>query len=110
MRSSTHLAARAAALFFLVVMLTTTASVASTRPAGVVNLNTATVTQLKLLPGIGEGRAHRIVSFRKLKSFKRVVELARVKGIGRKTVRKLKPFITVSGPTTLTERPKITRE
>ncbi len=111
MRSSTGLAARAAALLFLVLMLTaTTVSVASTRPAGVVNVNTATLTQLKLLPGIGEGRAHRIVSFRKLKPFKRVVELARVKGIGRKTVRKLKPFITVSGPTTLTERPKITRE
>ena len=75
------------------------------KPPGVVNLNTASVEQLRLLPGIGAKRADRIVHFRRTKPFKRVVELARVKGIGMKTVRTLKVYLVVSGPTTLTERP-----
>ncbi|MGB0592129.1 MAG: ComEA family DNA-binding protein [Myxococcota bacterium] len=77
----------------------------NTRPAGVVNINTASMDQLELLPGIGPGRASRIVSFRSLKPFRRVVELSRVKGIGRKTVRRLKVYLTVEGPTTLSRRP-----
>ena len=76
-----------------------------TRPPGVVNINTASMQQLELLPGIGPSRASRIVSFRSVKPFKRVRELARVKGIGRKTVRRLKVYLTVQGPTTLSSRP-----
>jgi competence protein ComEA len=75
------------------------------KPPGVVNLNTASVDQLMLLPGIGAKRAGRIVRFRQTKPFKRVVELARVKGIGVKTVRKLKVYLVVDGATTLSERP-----
>jgi competence protein ComEA len=71
-------------------------------PAGVLNLNSATVDQLCWLPNIGPGKAARIVSHRERRPFKRVVELARVKGIGLKTVRKLRPWLTVGGPTTLT--------
>lgn len=70
-------------------------------PAGVINLNTATAAQLCWLPGIGPGKAARIVTYRERHPFKRVVELARVKGIGLKTVRKLRAWLTVAGPSTL---------
>ena len=80
-----------------------------TSPQGVVNINTASKTQLCLLPGIGQSRASRIVSFRALKPFRRVIELARVKGIGMKTVRNLRSYLTVEGPTTLYQRPPRSR-
>ncbi|MGM0577714.1 MAG: ComEA family DNA-binding protein [Myxococcota bacterium] len=72
---------------------------------GVVNINTADTDQLMLLPGIGPSLAQRVVEYRTHRRFKRAVELARVKGIGLKTVRKLKPWIRVKGRNTLTERP-----
>lgn len=80
-----------------------------TRPDGVVNINTASPEQLRLLPGIGPARASRIVAFRALKPFRRVVELARVRGIGRKTVRKLRAYLSIDGPTTLSRRPQVPR-
>lgn len=73
-------------------------------PDQVVNINTATPLQLAFLPGIGPSRAERIVAYREKRPFKDAVELARVKGIGLKTVRKLKAWIRVSGPTTLASR------
>ncbi len=73
------------------------------RPAtGVVNLNTATPKQLAWLPGIGPSRAQRIVAYRAKHPFKKVLHLARVKGIGLKTVRRLRPYLAVRGATTLT--------
>lgn len=77
------------------------AKAAKTDVTGVVNLNEAEVKQLILLPGIGAAKAKRIVTYRAKRRFKRAVELARVRGIGLKTVRKLKPFLTISGPSTL---------
>ena len=74
---------------------------AAPSPDGVVNLNTATAEQLCWLPGIGSGKAERIVAHRADQPFKKVVELARVKGIGLKTVRQLKTYLAVTGPTTL---------
>lgn len=77
---------------------------------GVVNINTGTAAELAWLPGIGPSRAERIVAHRAKRPFKKVVELARVKGIGLKTVRKLKAFLTVSGPTTATGRIAMPRD
>jgi len=68
---------------------------------GVVNLNESPAKQLALLPGIGAKKAARIVTYRAKRRFKRTVELARVRGIGLKTVRKLKAFLRVVGPSTL---------
>ena len=78
--------------------------------SGQVNLNTAPVEQLALLPGIGLKRAARIVTYRAKRAFKRPVELARIRGIGLKTVRKLKPFLSVQGPSTLKRNGKGPRE
>ncbi len=67
----------------------------------VININTASAGQLSFLPGIGQTKAERVVAYRTKHTFKAVVELARVKGIGLKTVRKLKPWLRVTGETTL---------
>jgi competence protein ComEA len=72
---------------------------------GVVNLNSASAEELVRLPGIGPTRAASILELRaRLKRFTRVEELLRVKGIGRATFRKLRPLLTLEGPTTLRER------
>lgn len=68
---------------------------------GVVNINDATADQLGYLPGIGPAKAERIVAYRAKHVFKGPLELARVKGIGLKTVHKLKGWLRVEGPTTL---------
>lgn len=64
--------------------------------AAVVNLNTATVSQIATLPGIGEKTAERIIEYReKNGGFKKVEDLMNVKGIGEKSFLKLKALITV---------------
>lgn len=68
---------------------------------GVVNLNTATVNQLDVLPGVGEKAAKRIIEYRTKTAFVRPEDLVRVKGFGKKKFEKLKPHLSVSGPTTL---------
>lgn len=72
-----------------------------TQYTGVVNLNEATVAQLELLPGVGAKAAQRIITWREKRAFKRIEELVRVKGFGRKQFLKLKPYLTLEGPTTL---------
>jgi competence protein ComEA len=76
------------------------ASSASTG-SGVMNINTATEDELTLLPGVGPAKAASIVSWRKKHgAFKKIDELVRVKGFGRKSFMRLKPFLAVSGTTT----------
>ena len=67
---------------------------------GVVNLNTAPPEVLGLLPGIGPAKAAEIATYRKRRPFRTVDELVRIKGIGRKMVRRLRPHLAVAGPTT----------
>jgi comEA protein len=91
----------------LVLVLLALLSVAA-RPAaaggrdvdGVVNLNTASEEELRLLPGVGPAKASNIVAYRRAHPFRTVEELVRIKGIGRKMVRKLRLHLTISGPTT----------
>jgi competence protein ComEA len=72
---------------------------------GVVNLNTASVEELDRLPGVGPSRAQAIIALRThLKHFERVEDVMRVKGIGRAMFRKLRPMLTLQGPTTLPEK------
>ena len=70
----------------------------ATRPTAQVNLNTATATQLRELPGIGAKTAERILEYRQKKGpFKKIEELMNVKGIGEKSFLKLRPQLTVTG-------------
>jgi competence protein ComEA len=71
---------------------------------GVVNLNTATPQQLDLLPGVGATAVKRIMEQRAKAPFTKLEDLSRVKGIGKKKLEKLRPYLAVSGPTTLREK------
>jgi competence protein ComEA len=84
-------------------LLFASAARAAPRPAleGLVNINTASAQELQLLPGIGPAKAQRVIQYRKGHPFRTIEELARVKGIGPKTVRKLRPHLTVRGATTV---------
>ena len=65
--------------------------------SGPLNLNTATVSQLETLPGIGKSTAERILEYReKSGGFKKAEDLMNVRGIGEKSFLKLKPLVTVS--------------
>jgi DNA uptake protein ComE-like DNA-binding protein len=55
-----------------------------------INPNTATRDQLMLLPGVGEVTANRII---KARPFKKVNDLLKVEGIGRKTLDRITPFL-----------------
>lgn len=67
---------------------------------GVVNLNTASVDVLALLPGIGPAKARSIAAYRLRRPFRTVDELVRIQGIGRRMVREIRPHLAVSGPST----------
>ncbi|MTI87455.1 MAG: hypothetical protein FH748_05750 [Balneolaceae bacterium] len=59
-----------------------------------ININTADAATLQLLPGIGPAYAKRIIEYRTENgSFKTVQEITNVKGIGPKTLQKLRPII-----------------
>lgn len=76
---------------------------------GVVNIQTASAEQLVLLPGIGPSKAQAIVEARERRAFRRVEDIMRVRGIGRATFRRLRPMLTVDGPTTLSAPVRATR-
>lgn len=60
-----------------------------------INVNTATVEQLMQIPGVGPVTAQNIVAARNVKPFKSVADLDRVKGIGPKTLEKIRPFVVL---------------
>ena len=58
------------------------------------NINTAATEELQTLPNIGEATAQRIVDYRTQHGdFANVDALQNVKGIGPKTLEKLRPFV-----------------
>lgn len=62
----------------------------------IVNINTASVHELRRIDGIGETKARAVAEFReKHGAFKSVDELANVSGIGAKTLEKIRGQITV---------------
>ena len=65
-------------------------------PGSVIDINRATPEALERLPHIGPAVARRIVDDRTRNGpFKRVDDLKRVKGIGEKTLEKVRPFVKV---------------
>ncbi|MDT2828140.1 helix-hairpin-helix domain-containing protein [Enterococcus viikkiensis] len=71
---------------------TTTASGAAEK----ININTADLTELQQLTGIGEKKAADIIKYREENgSFRAVEDLTKVSGIGEKTLENLKDSITI---------------
>jgi DNA uptake protein ComE-like DNA-binding protein len=62
----------------------------------VVNVNTATEQQIETIPKIGAARAALIIAGRPYTS---VDDLLRIKGIGRKTLDEVRPYVKVAGDT-----------
>ena len=60
-----------------------------------INVNTATLEELQRLPSIGPTHAQSIITSRALAPFQTVNDLDKVKGIGPKTLDKLRPFVVV---------------
>jgi competence protein ComEA len=74
-----------------------------------VNINQASAVQLAYLPRIGAKAADRIVEYRKAHgAFSRTEELMEVKGVGERRYGELKPYVALSGPTTLTAKVRST--
>jgi competence protein ComEA len=72
---------------------------------GVVNINTADVAQLAMLPRVGQKAAQRIVDYRKDHgNFKKTSDLMQVKGFGEKSFQRLSAWLTVEGKTSLSAK------
>ena len=83
---------------------------ASAASAGVVNVNTATAQQLEMLPRIGPSVAQRILDYRKENGkFGSLEDLMLVRGIGESTFAQLKPYVSLTGETTLQTKVKSSR-
>lgn len=65
---------------------------------GRIDLNTATLQQLQLMPGIGEITAQKILDYRaEFGSFTSVEELMNISGIGEKKFAQIEPYVKIGG-------------
>ena len=65
----------------------------------VIDLNSASAAELDLLPGVGPALAARIIAYRQEHgSFASVDQLDNVKGIGPRTLERLRPLVKVEPP------------
>ncbi len=58
-----------------------------------ININTATIEELKLLDGIGEKTAEKIIEYREINEFTEIEQLMNVNGIGEGKFNKIKDKI-----------------
>lgn len=65
-----------------------------TIPSAVIDINKADIGELQKIPGVGPVFSKRILDFReKNGKFFSVEDLLKVKGIGKKTLEKMRPFL-----------------
>ena len=103
-----HVIRTTTALIALTLALTALPAFAG--ETGTVNVNSAGVEQLALLPRIGPAVAQRIVDYREANgAFKALEDLMLVRGIGEKTFELIKPYASLSGQTTLSAKVRSSR-
>lgn len=88
-------------IWLMIAALSAAPSLAGGSLSGQVNINTAKIAELILLPGIGPKKAAAIVRLRERKQFTRPVQIRRIRGIGGRTYKKLLPYLSVVGATDL---------
>jgi competence protein ComEA len=89
---------RVVVLAVLCLMLAGVAGAAQAGMEGKVDINSASVKELSTIPGIGQKKAESIINYRSEKGeFSSVDDLMKVEGIGKKTLERIKPFVTVQG-------------
>ena len=75
---------------------TVTSSSSSSKKSGIVNINTASQTELETLPGIGPSIALKIINYRKENGkFSSIEDIKNVSGIGENKFNELKKYIGV---------------
>jgi len=85
-----------------------TDTIAGSITTGVVNINTASVAQLSLLPHVGAKAAQRIVDYRKTHgAFVQPTDLMQVKGISARLFERIDPYIVLDGSTTLRSKIRV---
>jgi competence protein ComEA len=101
-----HIRRIASAVLLLAFSLALPALAAEGKTEGkrVVNINSADASQLAYLPRVGPSLAQKIIEFRKKSPFKSAEDLMLVPGIGEKTFQLLRPYLAVSGESTLKEK------
>jgi competence ComEA-like helix-hairpin-helix protein len=68
-------------------------------PGSIIDPNRASQADLETLPGIGPVLARRIIDYRQAHGpYKKIADLRKVSGIGRKKLEKIKPYLTINGP------------
>ena len=93
-RSASRLGA--ALLALAVLTLGTVPPLSAAEENDPIDLNRATARELVQLPGVGEVIAKRIVDFREEHGpFKRVEDLMKIKGIGEKSLERIRPYIRI---------------
>jgi competence protein ComEA len=99
-------AQRTVAVFLLLASLLATAPTWGVEGKKAVNINSADAAQLTLLPRVGQSLAQRIVDYRKENGpFKAPEDLMLVGGVGQRMFEMIKPYVAISGATTLDEKP-----
>jgi comEA protein len=99
--------ARAAVALVAVLCVSGLAAAESSETASgkKVNINQASAKDIANLPRIGAKVADRIVEYRQAHgAFARIEDLMEVKGVGEKLFTQLKPYLSLTGPTTLSAK------
>ena len=87
-------------MLFILMSLSTFAF-AKKELSGKLNVNTATEKELNQLPFIGEKKAKAILELRKQKPLQSLEEIEKVKGVSKKIIAALQPYVKFNGESDL---------